>query len=368
MTRNRVFPALAFLIVVLAAYLLAWPLRIDPVSWTPPPAPELTGTYARNSELSGIERLSVNAIGPEDVAIDSEGGIYCGVNDGRIFRLQSDGTHPEVFADTHGRPLGLAFDRDGNLIVADAIKGLLSIDQNKTISVLTTAANGLPFGCTNDLDVAQDGTVYFSDSSFKFPLSQLKADLLEHRGNGRLLAYDPHTKQTRTLLRDLYFANGVAVSPDQSFVLVAETGAYQIRRFWLSGARRGQSDIFIDNLPGFPDGILSNGRDLFWLAIVTPRDTMLDKLLPHPFLRKVVMRLPTFLQPDIRHYAFVIALDQNGVVVRNLQDSSPTCFSQIANVVEHEGKLYFGSIGETGIGRMSLTLIGSANNHTKKRD
>lgn len=352
---KRILLRLIIVIILGAvAYLLLWPVPIDPVAWDPPPTPELVGTYAQNNELAKIERLSVNHHGPEDVAIDKQDRIYTGTEDGQIFRLQPDGTRPEVFSHTHGRPLGLAFDSNGNLIVADAIKGLLSIAPDGSISLLTNTADGVPFLCTNDLDIAADGTIYFTDASYKFPLTQLKADLFEHRPNGRFLAYDPKTKQTRVVLRDLYFANGVAISPDQSFVLVNETGTYNIRRVWLKGEKQGQSEMFIENLPGFPDGISSNGRDTFWLAIVNRRDAGLDTLLRRPFLRKVVMRLPNFLQPAIKRYAFVLALDQNGKVVRNMQDNSPQCFAQIANVLEHKGHLYFGSIGESAIGRMAL--------------
>jgi len=351
-SKSRIAKAITVVAISLVAYLALWPVPINPVAWTPPPAPPLTGIYAPNSELAKTERLTVDGFAPEDIAIDDADRIYCGVIDGRILRLQPDGTKPEVFANTHGRPLGLAFDRAGNLIVGDAVKGLLSVDRDGRIATLTTGAEGIAFGCTNDLDIARDGKIYFTDSSSRFPLTELRSDLLEHSGSGRLLSYDPQTKQTRTLLTGLYFANGVAVSPDQSFVLAAETGAYRIRRFWLAGPEQGKSDVFIDNLPGFPDGIMSNGRDTFWLAIVTPRDATLDRVLPHPFLRKVVMRLPHVLQPDIQRYAFVLGLGADGRVVRNLQDSSPQCFAQIANVVEHKGRLYFGSIGESAIGRM----------------
>ena len=352
--KRTILRSVVAIIFLLIVYLTTWPVPINPVAWTPPAAPELTGVYAQNSELAKVERLHVDGFAPEDVAIDSQDRIYTGTLDARIFRFHPDGTRPEVFANTGGRPLGLIFDHDGNLIVADAIKGLLSIAQDGSIALLTTQANDVPFRCTNDLDIAADGTMYFTDASFRFPLTQLKADLLEHQPNGRFMAYDPKTKQARVLLSDLYFANGVAVSPDQSFVLVDETGAYRVRRYWLIGPKQGQSDIFIDNLPGFPDGISSNGRDTFWLALVNRRDAALDGLLPHPFLRKVVMRLPDFLQPNIKRYAFVLALDSNGRVVRNLQDPSPQSFTQIANVVEHKGNLYFGSIGESAIGRMQL--------------
>jgi sugar lactone lactonase YvrE len=351
------------LCVIVALYLLFWPVAISPQAWSPPPAPTLTGQYQQNTLLLRTERLSLGNDGakpgsgfaPEDVALDSQNRIYAGLDDGRIMRLQPDGTKPEAFANTHGRPLGLVFDSNGNLIVADAIKGLLSIAPDGVVSVLTTTADGLPFGCTNDLDVAADGIIYFTDASSKFPLANFTADLLEHQGNGRLLAYDPRTKATRTLLSDLSFANGVAVSPDQSFVLAIETGAYRIHRVWLASSKQGQSDIFIDNLPGFPDGISSNGRDKFWLALVTPRDKVLDKLLPHPFLRKVIARLPKFLQPAPKRYSFVLGLDPSGRVTENLQNGSPDCYAEIANAVERNGALYFGSIGESTVGRYQLT-------------
>jgi hypothetical protein len=122
----------------------------------------------------------------------------------------------------------------------------------------------------------------------------------------------------------------------------------------IDGSKSGTSEIFIDNLPGFPDGISSNGKDKFWLALVTPRDQTLDKLLPHPFLRKVVARLPKLLQPAPKRYGFVLGLDPNGRVVENLQDGSADCYAQIANAVERQDSLYFGSIGESAVGRYRL--------------
>ncbi|HET6670928.1 MAG TPA: SMP-30/gluconolactonase/LRE family protein [Pyrinomonadaceae bacterium] len=343
------------LIVFTFAYLAFWPVPIQPAAWTPPAAPSLTGTYQQNERLAGTERLSLgHGFAPEDVAVDSEQRIYAGLDDGRVMRLQKDGTRPELFVDTKGRPLGLRFDNSGNLIVADSVKGLLSIDPMGLVRVLSTEAGGLTFRITNDLDIARNGTIYFTDASSRFPLTNYKADILEHQSTGRLLAYDPATKTTRLVLGGLSFANGVAVSPDQSFVLVNETGKYRIHRVWLNGANAGKSEIFIDNLPGFPDGISTNGKDKFWLALVTPRDATLDKLLPHPFLRKAVWRLPPFLRPAPKRYSFVLGLDKNGRVVENLQNGASDCYAQIANAVEHDGFLYFGSIGEAAIGRWKI--------------
>lgn len=349
---------LALFAIALSApflYLFFWPVAISPAAWTPPPTPSLSESFQQNSRLRTIQRLSLETgFAPEDIAIDKEKRIYTGIEDGRILRFERDGKHPQNFANTEGRPLGLASDGQGNLIVADAVKGLLSISPNGSKVTLATEAGGISFGCTNDVAVAADGTIYFTDASSKFSLTDYRADLIEHQPHGRLLAYDPETKFVTVLLTQLYFANGVAVSPDQSFVLVAETAEYRIRRLWLNGAEKGRSETFIDNLPGFPDGISANGSDKFWLALVAPRDKTLDRLLPHPFLRKAVLRLPGFLQPAPKRYSFVIALDLSGRVIENLQDDSPDCYAQISNVVEHEGQLYFGSIGESSIGRYKV--------------
>jgi len=353
--KKRVGLVVAVLLVAALAYLLFAPVPIAPASWTPPVAPALTGQYQQNTRLAPVQKLPLgDGHKPEDVAIDADGKIYGGFEDGRIMVLQPDGTQPRVFANTGGRPLGLAFDRAGNLIVADAIKGLLSVNKTGEVKVLAVDADGVRFGCLNDLDVGADGTIYFTEASNKFPMSQFTNELLEHQPNGRLLALDPQSQKPRTLLRNLYFANGVAVSSDQSFVLVAETGMYRVRRVWLKEPKLGQDDIFIDNLPGFPDGISSNGRDRFWLALVTPRQAIFDRMLPRPFLRKVVARLPKFLQPAPQRYSFVLGLDQSGRVVENLQNGSKDCFAEIANVVEHNHTLYFGSIGEDTIGRLPL--------------
>ncbi len=353
--KKSVFSIVVLIITGCLVYLLFAPVPISPSAWTPAAAPALSGQYEENTRLASVQRLSLgDGHKPEDVALDAQGRIYAGFEDGRIMQLQPDGTQPRVFANTQGRPLGLVFDRAGNLIVTDAIKGLLSVSPAGEIKVLATESEGVKFGCLNDLDVAADGTIYFTEASNKYPMAQFSTDILEHQPNGRLMAFDPQTQKPRTLLRGLYFANGVAVSADQSFVLVAETGKYRVQRLWLKEPKEGMVDTFIDNLPGFPDGISANGSGKFWLALVTPRQTVFDKVLPHPFLRKMIFRLPKFFQPAPQRYSFVVALDSQGRVVDNLQNGSSDCYSQIANVVEYNGKLYLGSIGEDTLGVYSL--------------
>jgi sugar lactone lactonase YvrE len=346
------FVALAVLFLI---YLLFWPVPIDPAAWTPPEAPALTGVYEPNTLLAAVERIGVGAgVGPEDVAIDGQGRIYGGMQDGRILRSQADGSQFEVFAETEGQPLGLQFDAAGNLVVCDAYRGLLSITPDGSITVLSTEQGGVPFRLTDDVDIAADGTIYFSDASYKFSGAEYMADLMEHRPNGRLLAYDPSSNTTQLVLDKLYFANGVAVSPDQSFVLVAETGKYRVQRYWLNGSKKGESDIFIENLPGFPDGISSNGKDMFWLALIQGPESRkdMDSILPQPFKRKIFMRLPESASAP-KNDGFVLGLDIDGRVMHNLQDPSGS-YVQITSIEEYDGMLYLGSAVEDAIGRLPV--------------
>ncbi|CAM2010136.1 SMP-30/gluconolactonase/LRE family protein [Acanthopleuribacter pedis] len=352
--KKRIALVLAALCLPLLAYLCFWPVPLDPAVWEAPAPPAMTGVYAPNQLLRGATRFELDdGLGPEDIAVDAEGRFYGGLEDGRIVRFEADGGGHSTFADTGGRPLGLHFDAAGNLIVADAYKGLLQVDPAGAVTVLAIEADGVPLGFTDDLDIGADGTIYFSDASVKFRFHQYKIDGLEHRPNGRLLAYDPATGAVRTLLEELYFANGVAVSPDQSFVLVNETWKYRIKRYWLQGARAGEAEILIDNLPGFPDGVSSNGRDTFWVAMASPRNTLVDRLAPYPFLRKMVVRLPEAVQPKPAHYAFVLGLDGRGRVTHNLQAPSGKPFAHITSVEEHGGYLYLGSLHETAAARIA---------------
>lgn len=345
--------AIYAIIVLMILYIFFYPVPIDPQVWTPPKAPPLEGDYAPNDLLSKITRYEGKCLHCEDVAIDSLGRLYGAAENGEIVRFDPQTGTAEVFANTEGRPLGMDFDPRGNLMVADSYKGLLSISGNGKIRTLATEYGGRSFGFTDDLEVAKDGTIYFSDASWKFPVANYTLDLLEHSPNGRLFAYNQATKQTTLLLDSLYFANGIALSDDQSFVLVNETGMYRVTRYWLTGPKKEQHDTFIANLPGFPDGISSGDDSIFWLTLISPRKPTLDDIMDKPFWRKVLVRLPQFLQPKPKRYGFILGLDQNGKVIYNLQDPKGG-FAQISSVQQFGNQLYLGSLAEEAIGVLSI--------------
>lgn len=329
---------------------------IEPLAYNPNQAPEMVGVLTENYRLTKAELIAQGKIiGPEGLDLDSFGNIYAATADGSIYKIKQNSNEPILFARTGGRPLGIQFDNNGNLIVCDAYKGLLSLDKHGKITDLTTTSeDGIPFKFTDDLDISKDGTIYFTDASFKYQQTEYLYDLMEAKPHGRLLKYDPKTKTTSTLLKDLYFANGVALSKNEEFLLVNETYRYRITRFWLKGPKKGTSDIFIDNLAGFPDNISRGSDGNFYLALFTVRNQTMDKMHPSPWKKKVVASLPKFLWPKPQPFGFVAKISMEGNIMETYQDPSGEHLKEITHAVERDGYLYLGSLHNDRIGKFKL--------------
>jgi sugar lactone lactonase YvrE len=331
--------------------------RIAPVVWQPPPVPP------RSSQPHGpipMPRPALHTLpgkGPEDVVVDGEGRVVAGLEDGRIVRLAPADGSVETLADTGGRPLGVELDADGSLVVCDAHRGLLRVDPGTgTVRELVGASeliDGRPLRVCNNAAIAQDGAIWFSDSSARFALEHWKGDLIEHSGTGRLLRRDPGGR-VEVMLSGLHFANGVALAADESFVVVAETGAYRLTRLWLSGPDAGRSDVLVDNLPGFPDNIARGSDGLIWIAIGSPRNATLDLLAPRPpVLRKMLWALPEALLPKPADTVWVQAVDERGRLVHDLQTTTPG-FSMVTGVREHAGAVWLGSLQSAAIATFTM--------------
>lgn len=344
----------AALAAVIAGYFLFAPVPVDPVAWAPLPSPGFTGPFAKNAGLSGLSKLADGfGVGPETVTVGPDGYLYAGLKDGRILRVDAEAGDATVYADTGSRPNGLAFDSAGHLFVGDSFRGLLSVSADGSVLERVTQVDGEPLVFTDDVAIAADGTVWFTEGSRRFPDGAPGTyEFMEGRATGRLISFDPSTSEVRVRLQGLRFANGVAFGPDDDFVLVNESLGYRTKRLWLRGPREGSVDVFFENYPAAPDNIRFNGRDLFWVAFFMPREALLDAVHPYPFAKKVLARIPSFLLPTTgSQMSFIVALDLEGRVVHNLQDWSGV-YRSTTSVVEVGDMLFLGSVTEDSIGRL----------------
>ena len=353
MSKRRVMNRGLLLVVAAAVgYLLWWPVPIEPQAWNAPRDLGYVGAFQPNNRLAAAERVQVPASeGPEDIAIDPQGRPVFGLKSGDIVRQEADGSFTTLTT-TGGRPLGLEFDTQGDLWIADAYLGLMHWSASSGLQLLVTEVDGTPVRYANDVDIAADGTVYFSDASTRFPADGMGTyaasllDIMEHRGNGRVLAYVPSSGQTYTLLGGVHFANGVAVSHDQQWVLVAETASYRILRIGIGATNNGEIETVVRNLPGFPDNINDGPDGRFWIGLVSPRSGALDLLSEYPLLRKMVQRLPSFVRPQAQPYGHLIAIDVDGNVLESLQAPNGE-FAFVTGAAEVDAQLYLSSLHET---------------------
>jgi sugar lactone lactonase YvrE len=354
-----------FILLALAAYLCQWPVAIEPVSWNAPSAPGYTGSHTANKLLANLKMISLGAEeGPEHIVLAKDGKLYTTVASGNILRMNPDGSALEVFANTGGRVLGFDFDAAGNLVAADAVKGLLSISPNKKIAVLTDKVGTEPILYADAVIVAANGKMYVSDASARFAPAQWGGtfeasvlDILEQSATGRILEYNPATKATRVVAKGLSFANGVALSQDEQTLFVNETGKYRVWKISVNASNldvaqpNPQATVLFDNLPGYPDNLMRGLDGKIWLGFAKPRNPTIDKLANQPFLRKLTLRLPRALWPIPKAYGHVMAFTEDGKVLADLQDPSGV-YPETTAVTETQDRLYIQSLHAKGLGWM----------------
>ncbi|MEL6302666.1 MAG: SMP-30/gluconolactonase/LRE family protein [Pseudomonadota bacterium] len=343
----------AAVVIAAAAYLTLWPVAVEPIAWNAPSDAGYTGDFTPNQRLAGMELVDLGRYyGPEDADIGPDRLIYAATHGGEILRVQQDGS-VSVFAETGGRPLGIEFDATGTLWVADAYRGLLSVSADGTVRLRSDqTSDGSPILYADDVDIAPDGAVYFSDASTRFSAQAMDDtleasvfDLMEHSDNGRVLRYDPNSGETTVFASGLTFANGIAIIGDSIFV--AETGAYRIWRYPLAG---GAGEVIIDNLPGFPDNLNPGPNGTLWFGLASPRNLLIDNLSDSPFLRKVIMRLPSSMRPAPVRYGFVGRVDTEGEVIETLQDPSGKFALTTGAISLPDGRVLITSLTEPSLG------------------
>ncbi len=278
--------------------------------------------------------------------------------------MAPDGSAQETFASTGGRVLGFDFDAQGQLIAADAVKGLLSISTDGKISVLTDKVDGDPIRYADAVVVAKSGKMYFSDASTRFGPAQWGGtfeasilDILEQSATGRILEYDPSTRATRILAQGLSFANGVALSQDETNLFVNETGKYRVWKLAVAAQKLQLGDgpppagaqVLFDNLPGYPDNLMRGRDGKIWLGFAKPRNPTVDGFADKPWLRSLTLRLPRALWPIPKAYGHVMAFTEDGKVVVDMQD--PTgAYPEATGVTETADRLYIQSLHAKGLG------------------
>ncbi|XP_043913682.1 adipocyte plasma membrane-associated protein isoform X2 [Protopterus annectens] len=372
--------ALAFLLLVpVLAALLILECPIDPSYMSFQEPPLMTGALEVNLKLRQAERLfEGELVGPESI-VNIGDVLYTGTADGLILKIQDGKIHnltrigkppcgTREDEPTCGRPLGIRVSPNGTLLVADAYYGLYEVnpDTGEVSLILSseTPIKGRKMGFVNDLTVTRDGRkIYFTDSSSKWQRRDFTLLVMEGKDDGRLLEYDTVTKEVKVLLDGLRFPNGVQLSPNEDYVLVAETTMARIRRCYTSGLTKGGADMFAENLPGFPDNIRPSSSGGYWIVMSAirpnPGFSTIDFVAERPWIKKIVFKLlnQETVMKLVPKYSLVLELNEDGSYKRSFHDPHGMVVAHPSEAHEHDGHLYLGSFRSPFICKLNLKDI-----------
>ncbi|VDK86029.1 unnamed protein product, partial [Onchocerca ochengi] len=230
-----------------------------------------------------------------------------------------------------------------------------------------TEVKGKPLKFLNDIDVVNDDELIFTHSSTRWDRRHFMNILLEGIPNGRVLRLIPSTGKIEVIMDKLFFPNGIQLFPDKQSFLVAETGAARIKRYWIAGPRMGETEIFVDNLPGFPDNIRSGSNGTFWVGLPTIRQSdrfsLLDFLADKVYMRKCILQLVPerkwqwVLSKFLKKHALILQLNEEGQIIASAHDPTGQVIEGVSQVTEADEYLYLGSYHAPFIARLRKDLL-----------
>ncbi|KAK9274789.1 hypothetical protein L1049_022041 [Liquidambar formosana] len=328
---------------------------ISPVPLELPPASSVS-LYPENNHLQSVIKIGEGLLkAPEDVCVDKEGIIYTATRDGWIKRLHKNGSLEDwKMIESHAL-LGVTITMAGDLLVCDAEKGLLKVNEDG-VTVLASHVDGSKIRFADDVIEASDGSVYFSVASTKFGYHDSYLDMLEAKPHGQLLKYNPSSNEASILLNALFFANGVALSRDQDYLVVCETWKYRCLKYWLMGENKGNTEIFIENLPGAPDNINLAPDGSFWIALIKMTTDGLKFVHTSKICKHLLATFPNLFNQvrGTNEKAMVINVAADGEIIRKFDDPNGKVMSFVTSALEHEDHLYLGSLSSNFIGKLPL--------------
>ncbi|RYR27424.1 hypothetical protein HN51_061044 [Arachis hypogaea] len=331
--------------------------------------------------------------GPESIAFDCHGkGPYVGVSDGRILKWHQQHRSWTQFAVTSatrdkklcdgltnttleplcGRPLGLKFNTvTCDLYIADAYFGLVVVGAAGGVAKqLVHSADKVPLKFTNALDInTQTGEVYFTDSSSIYQRRSYLPIILTDDSTGRLLKYDPRTKQVHVVLNGLAFPNGVALSKDNSFLLLAVSDTFKILKIHINNNnnninnknnKNNPNNINNNNyyyvqhfatLPRYSDNIKRNEKGEFWVALNSGRGKIQGLVKDHENIIGKNVVDPLSEDP------VGIKFDEEGNLIEVIDGGFGDQLDSVSEVEEFGGRLWLGSNVQPYVGVINPTPL-----------
>jgi gluconolactonase len=205
-------------------------------------------------EDSKLEKLATGILTEGPVWSASKGFLlFSDIRANCIYKWSTD-ERVTVFRSPSGNSNGLTYDKEGGLIICEHGNRRLSrLDNDNTYTVVVDRFRGKRLNSPNDVVVKSDGTIYFTDPPYGI---QPEEQELPFQG---VFRYDPERQNLTLLADDFERPNGLAFSPDEQALYVADSYRMLVRVFDVNpDGTLGDSRVFADThseSPGVPDGM-----------------------------------------------------------------------------------------------------------------
>lgn len=332
--------------------------------------------------FNSVEKIGLGVLnGPESMVWDNAGNLYTSVADGTIRRVDKLTGQISVYAysvtnlsaedrancgtsvlyeSVCGRPLGLQFDSQENLWVADAYKGILKISRQdpSNVQVIVDSYNGVNFKMPNSLYLTNDEqTLYFTDTSLVYQRLQFVSIVVANAPDGRLFKLNLSTNALTVEIDDLRFANGIAAGKNEEFLAVNECSARKIRKYFMKGRKAGTNEVMTEDIGGYNDNIKSDGDGNFYVGLFSFTSDELSAILDYPKLQALTLQFvpPLNTLGLIESAGLIKKINSRGKVIEVIQSANASVWSRTAEADVHDGYLYLGSVLNNYIAKIKLT-------------
>ena len=195
----------------------------------------------------------------------------------RIYRMDKS-----VFREPSGQSNGLTLNRQGQLIAAEhKNRRIARMEKSGAVTVLASRFEGKRLNSPNDVIIRSDGMLFFTDPPYGLEGGLEGADAeLDFSG---VYALSPKGKLT-LLAKDFTRPNGLALSPDERTLYVADTKNAHIRAFQVNKRGLLSQDRILYKLPN-PDGMKVDTKGNIWstakdgIHVISPQGKHLETIV-----------------------------------------------------------------------------------------
>ena len=200
--------------------------------------------------------------------------IWSDLPNNRMLRWDEETGQVTVFRSPSNFSNGNTRDREGRLVTCEhRTRRVTRTELSGEITVLADKYQGKRLNSPNDIVVKSDGTLWFTDPTYGISAEFEGGKTESEIGSCNVYCLDPRTGELRIVVDDFSRPNGLAFSPDESILYIADSGfwpnpeaPHHIRAFDVAGDGLKNSRVLADVSPGIPDGFRVDVDGNIWTS------------------------------------------------------------------------------------------------------